>query len=76
MRPLALFRLSRDMLGRLWAPEGGMASPEAGLKAGMESDSARLDAMERLGEEPARRAASNSSCSSETQSKSGVKALL
>lgn len=76
VRPLALFRLSRDMLGRLWAPEGGMAPPEAGLKAGMESDSARLEAIERLGEAPARRAASNSSCSSGTQSKSGVEALL
>ena len=74
MKPLALFRLRRDMLGRLWAPEGGMAPPEAGLNAGMESDSAKLEAIERLGEE--RRAASNSSCSSGTQSISGVKALL
>lgn len=61
VRPLALLRLSRAMLGRLWAPEGGIA-PDTGLKAGMQSDSARLDATERLGEEPARRA-SNSICS-------------
>ena len=53
-----------------------MVPPETGLKAGMESDSARLEATERLGEEPARRAASNSSCSSGTQSESGVKVLL
>lgn len=61
VRPLALLRLSRAMLGHLWAPEGGIA-PDTGLKAGMQSDSARLDATERLGEEPARRA-SNSICS-------------
>lgn len=52
------------MPGRLCAPEGGMA-PAEGLKAGMESDSARLEAIERLGEDmPPRLAASSSICSS------------
>lgn len=59
-RPL---KLRRAMPGRLGAPDGGMA-PEGGLKAGMESDSARLEAIERLGDAmPPRRAASNSICS-------------
>ena len=61
--PFGLLRLRRDMPGRLCAPEGGMA-PAEGLKAGMESDSARLEAMERLGEDmPPRLAASSSICS-------------
>lgn len=59
-RPL---KLRRAMPGRLRAPDGGMA-PEGGLKAGMESDSARLEAIERLGDDmPPRRAASSSICS-------------
>lgn len=37
-------------------------APEDGLKAGMESESARLDATDRLGEEPPQRAASSSNC--------------
>lgn len=53
-RPL---KLRRDMPGRLAAPEGG-------LKAGMQSDSARLEAMDRLGDDMAPRfAASSSICS-------------
>ena len=53
------------MPGRLGAPEGGMA-PEGGLKAGMESDSARLEAIERLGDDmPPRRAASSCICSTD-----------
>ena len=51
------------MPGRLEAPDGGMA-PEGGLKAGMESDSAKLEAIERLGDNTLpRRAASSSVCS-------------
>ncbi len=69
VRPLALLRLSRDMLGRLWAPDGGMA-PEDGLKAGMQSEFARLEATDLLGEDmpPPRRAASNSACNKQTTS--------
>ena len=59
-RPL---KLRRDMPGRLAAPEGAMA-PEGGLKAGIQSDSARLEAMDRLGDDMAPRfAASSSICS-------------
>ena len=65
-RPLGRLKLSRAMLGRLLDAEGGSA-PEGGLKAGIESDSARLEATERLGDAMLLRfAASSSNCSIST----------
>ena len=66
--PLTLFRFSKAMLGFLLAPEGGMpAAGDAGagwgLKAGMQSDSARLeDVMDLLGDARLRFAVSSSNC--------------
>ena len=63
VRPLTLERGRRDTPGRFGAPEGGTPAARRGLKAGMESDSAKLEATDLLGEDmPPLRAASSSNC--------------
>lgn len=63
-KPLTLFRFSIAIAGFLAVPGGGRPMPPAaGLKAGMQSESARLDeVIDLLGDAKLRRAISSSNC--------------